>query len=163
MILYFLRHGEAGFEAATDADRELTLKGEEAAIHIGLFCRRAKINFTHALVSPLTRAQQTARYVLENLPPVKVETSEHITPDANPRNFFEELQHFPDSSAILLVSHEPFCSTTISQLINNAGHSAIIMKTTSLACVEVHLPVGKGMGKLHWLISSDIARNVLAE
>ena len=161
MILFFLRHGEAGYNAATDADRELTIEGEEASKQIGLFCKKNGIVFTHALVSPITRAQQTAKLVLENLPPVTIETCEHLTPNSDPRNLFEELKHFTDSNVILLVSHEPFCSTAISQLINGAGQAAVIMKTTTLACVEVHLPVGKGMGKLHWLIPHNVVKNIL--
>ncbi len=163
MILFFLRHSEAGYNAATDADRELTIEGEESAKQIGIFCRKAGIVFTHALVSPITRAQQTARLVLDQLPPITIESSEHLTPNSDPRNLFDELKHFTDSSVLLLVSHEPFCSNAISQLINGSSQSTIVMKTGTLACVEVHLPVGKGMGKLHWLIPHLVVKKMLAE
>ncbi|MBW7888037.1 MAG: phosphohistidine phosphatase SixA [Bacteroidetes bacterium] len=163
MILYFLRHGEAARTSGIDADRALTLEGEEASKQIGSFCRKTGIAFTHALVSPYTRAQQTAEFVLKNYPHVSKETCEYLTPDSDPRNLFNELKHFLDSSSILLVSHEPFCSTAISQLISGGERSALVMKTTSLACVEAHLPIGKGLGILHWLITSDIVKKSLVE
>jgi phosphohistidine phosphatase len=164
MLLYFLRHGEAGFNAPTDADRELTLEGEHASRNIGNFCVQTGIQFTHAFASPLTRAQQTAKFLLEEIPhSPNLEILEHLAPDSDPQNLFQILHSFTMGSKILLVTHEPFVSSCIAKLISSSNDSYIVMKTTSFACIDVQLPVGRGMGKLQWLISSDIIKRIIRD
>ncbi|MFA6437944.1 MAG: phosphohistidine phosphatase SixA [Bacteriovoracaceae bacterium] len=161
MVLYFLRHGQAGHHYATDFERELTDEGKHASKNVGKFCAAMNIHFTHALVSPLIRAQQTAHGVLKKVADVPLTETEHLTPESDPRNLLELLRTFPNDSRVLLVTHEPFVSTCISTLISGSEVAHIVMKTTSFACVETHgIPV-KGSGKLRWLLTPDMLENLI--
>ncbi len=161
MILYFLRHGEAGMNFASDFERELTDGGLGASRSIGAFFKKADISFTNVISSPLIRAKQTAQVVVKNFPGTQIEESEFLTPDSDPKNLFNFLQSFTSGSKILLVTHEPFASTCISTLINGTETANLVMKTTSLACVETHGTPTRGNGKLQWLIPSDIIRQLI--
>jgi len=160
MKLYFLRHGEAG-AAASDADRELTDIGERDAMNIGVLCRNAHIHFSHVLSSPITRARQTARLVIKEHDPITIEESEHLTPDADPKNLFEQLRSYTNESRILCVTHEPFVSTCISILISGMESTHIIMKPASFACVETVGTPSRGNGKLLWLLNTEMIKNML--
>lgn len=158
MKIFFLRHGEAGASSTSDFDRELTETGETDSRNVGSFCLNAKIHFTHVLVSPITRAQQTARLVMEQLPAAPMEESNFLTPDANPKNLFEHLRSFTSGSLILCVTHEPFASTCISTLISGSETAHVVMKPASFACVETVGVPSRGNGKLLWLVNTDIIR-----
>ncbi|MFA6468488.1 MAG: phosphohistidine phosphatase SixA [Bacteroidota bacterium] len=156
MVLYFLRHGQAGHDFPTDFERELTEEGKHASKIVGKFCSELHIHLTHAFASPLVRAQQTAHAVLKKLPEITLSESEHLTPDADPRNLLELLRTLPNDSRVLLVTHEPFVTACISKLISGSEATHVIMKTTSLACIETHGSLVKGCGKLRWLLTPDI-------
>lgn len=161
MKLYFLRHGEAGHNGASDFERELTERGETDSKNIGAFCQKTKIFFTHVLVSPLVRAKQTARLVMDQLPAVPVEETEFLTSSSDPKNLFNLLRSFTNESRILCVTHEPFASTCISTLISGTESAHIVMKPASFACVETDGPPTRGNGKLLWLHNADLIRSLL--
>jgi phosphohistidine phosphatase len=160
MKIYFLRHGEAG-AAVSDVDRALTDIGERDSYNIASLCRRSLITFNHVLTSPILRAQQTARIAIAYHPGITPEETEHLTPNADPKNLIQLLRSFTNESHILCVTHEPFVSACISSLISGTESSHIIMKPASMACVETYGAPSRGSGKLLWLITTDIVRNVL--
>ncbi len=143
-------------------ERELTDDGECASRNVGKFCAKANIHFTHAFVSPLVRAKQTAQLVLNELPKVKLEETEFLTPDTDPKNLFTLLQSFTSDSRILLVTHEPFVSTCISTLISGTKTANIAMKPASFVCVETNGVPSRGNGKLLWLVTSDMMKKLLS-
>lgn len=161
MVLYFLRHGQAGHNYATDFERELTESGKNASKDIGLFCAEMNIHFTHALVSPLVRAQQTAHLALKQFHDVALKSTEHLTPESDPRNLLNELRSYPTSARILLVTHEPFVSTCISTLISGSETAQVAMSTASFACVETLGAPARGNGTLRWLVTSDMLQEIL--
>jgi phosphohistidine phosphatase len=161
MLLYFLRHGQAGHHYPSDFDRELTDEGKHASKNVGKFCALMGIHFTHALVSPLVRAQQTAHAVLKKVADVPVTNTEHLTPESDPRNLLELLRSYPHDSRILLVTHEPFVSACISTLISGNEAAHVAMKTTSFACIETHGALVKGGGKLRWLLTPDMVEKLV--
>lgn len=160
MKLYFLRHGEAG-AAASDAVRELTEIGQRDSLNIGLLCRNAHINFSHLLSSPIARAKQTAQLVVKEHTPIAIEETEHLTPDADPRNLFELLRPYTSDSRILCVTHEPFVSSCISLLISGTESTHVVMKPASFACVETVGTPSRGNGKLLWLLNTEMIKNML--
>ena len=161
MTLYFLRHGEAGMNFPSDFERELTDSGKIASQQVGKFCKKLNIEFTHIFTSPLIRAKQTAQEIANNFPNITIEESEFLTPDCDPKNLYNFLHSFTSSSRILLVTHEPFVSTCISTLISGMEITNIIMKTTTLACIETHGSPIRGNGKLLWVIPSDIVQQMI--
>lgn len=160
MKIFILRHGEAE-TGSPDFDRELTELGEADSRNVGAFCLRTINYFTHLLVSPITRAKQTARLVMEPLPAASMEECEFLTPDSDPKNLFNHLHSFTNESRILCVTHEPFASTCISTLISGNETSHIMMKPASFACVETVGVPSRGNGKLLWLVNPEILRSVV--
>ncbi|KAB2921459.1 MAG: phosphohistidine phosphatase SixA [Bacteroidetes bacterium] len=156
MKLYFLRHGEASNRAATDADRELTELGAADAVRAGAFLAAKRIVLTRVLTSPLLRAQQTADRVLSSLGPVPREVTEHLVPSSDPRNLYHLLRSFTNESRILLVTHEPFVSRCIAELISGSEAAQVQMKPATLAYVETDGVPGRGNGRLKWLVRPDI-------
>ena len=162
MKIYFLRHGEAGYQSASDNDRKLTTGGIESSKAVAQFCRKLELNFTAIYTSPILRAQQTAECIQQHYPHLTVTSSGYLTPDANPDDILRDLTHHTNDSSILLVTHEPFASNCISMLIHGTDQLRIVMKTTSLACVEIDGIVSRGTGRLLWLASSENIRRLLS-
>lgn len=161
MILFFLRHGEAGHHYETDFERELTNDGKHASTNVGKFCAKMNIHFTHALVSPLVRAKQTAHAVLQKLPAVSLVETEHLTPESDPRNLFEFLRSYSNDSRILLVTHEPFVSTCLSSLISGTEGVNLVMKPATIVSVETTGAPSRGNGRLRWLVTPQIIEHLL--
>ena len=161
MVLYFLRHGQAGHNFPSDFERELTDDGRHASKNVGKFCAKINIHFTHAFVSPLVRAKQTAHAVLQKLPNVTLIETEHLTPDSDPRNLFELLRTNSNENKILLVTHEPFVSSCISLLISDSENVNVVMKPATIACVETTVSPAPGNGRLKWILSPQIIEHLL--
>ena len=161
MMLFFLRHGQAGHNFPTDFERELTDEGKLASTNVGKFCAEMNIHFTQAFVSPLVRAKQTAKAVLKKLPEIKLIETEFLTPESDPENLFELLGAYSNDSKILLVTHEPFVSSCISTLIGGTETIHIVMKPATIACVETNGSPVRGKGTLRWHITPQILDHLL--
>ncbi|MGA7159446.1 MAG: phosphohistidine phosphatase SixA [Bacteroidota bacterium] len=156
MRLYFLRHADAEAEGDTiDIDRQLTSEGIAETECIINAVRTLKLNFNAVLTSPMIRAKATAEIIVKQFPSVRVQILEQLISTADPQNLFRELQSFPRDSRVLLVSHKPFVSRCIANLINMTGESKISIKKASLSCVEVGFPVQRGAGVLLWLLTNE--------
>ncbi len=157
MILYFLRHGEAGTNFSSDAERELTDRGIASVRSVGKFLSARNILITRLLCSPLLRARQTAETLVQEIPPIDLEVTEHLTPESDPKHLLMLLRNFLPESAILCVTHEPFASTCLSTLISGNESANIAMKTAAIACVETNGFPSRGNGRLLWLIPPDVS------
>ena len=149
MQLYILRHADADTEAASDAARTLSEKGEEQARKVAQFCRSQGIQPAVIFASPLVRAQQTARPVARELK-VALTTANWLACGARAEVILGELAALGDVPAVMLVGHEPDCGHLIAHLIGAQGGSIHVRKA-SLALVEVLLP-RKGGGRLEFSI-----------
>ncbi len=161
MNLYFLRHGEAGFNAPTDFDRELTTGGEQAASNVGRFCAKSSIHFSRILTSPLVRATQTANFVQQELPDTTIEECEFLTPDSDPRNLLEHLRSFSMDSSLLLVTHEPFVSACISSLISGTESVNIQMRPATLVHIETSGVPSRGNGRVRSILPPAVIEALL--
>ncbi len=146
---------------SSDFERELTDKGVTASQSVAEFCKTTNITFTHIITSPLIRAKQTAQEFVKYFPGIPIMESEFLTPNSDPKNLFNFLRPFTSGSSILFITHEPFVGTFISTLISGIETANVMMKPTSLACVETHGSPIHGNGKLLWLISSDIIQQIV--
>ncbi|HLP15426.1 MAG TPA: phosphohistidine phosphatase SixA [Bacteroidota bacterium] len=155
MILYFIRHGEAGTAAPSDFERTLTNKGEHDLQHAGRALKSMMKRAHHLFASPYVRAQQSASILNGYFENLKIESCDHLTPGADPRNLFAELQHCTNDSNVLLVSHEPFISSCISTLTFGSAEGRIAIRPASVACVSVGPILERGSGRLEWLMSAD--------
>jgi phosphohistidine phosphatase len=155
MILYFIRHGEAGHVAPSDFERTLTTRGEGTVHGVGSALAGIVGRVHGILASPLVRAQQTAGILREYFDTATIETCEHLTPSAEPAHLLAELRHYTNDSNILLVSHEPFVSTCISYLTYGSTDARINIKPASVGCVHVGAMLERGAGRLDWLVTAE--------
>ena len=109
MILW--RHAEAA-DGTPDHDRELTAKGVKQAEKIAAFLQRHLPEHSRILVSPATRAQQTAatftkRYTL----------APSIAPGASTQAVLQAA-HWPEAGGtVLVVGHQPTLGEVAAQLL----------------------------------------------
>jgi phosphohistidine phosphatase len=110
-VIYLLRHGEAeDGDAAGDASRRLTEKGERQARDAGRALAELGIGIDACLASPKVRARETARLACEALG-VEVEETEALRGGA-----FDALELAAGRGDVLLVGHEPDFSAEVGRL-----------------------------------------------
>ena len=156
MILFLLRHGDAIRDTRVhDSDRALSDFGKQQATVVGKFLRTGKAGIEHILCSPLLRAQQTAAAVLDEIGPITLSTTEHLTSSSDPRHILRELSEL-NRETVLLIGHEPHLSTTISVLLAGDERSRVLMNPCSLACLRAVASPKYDKTILQWLILSLI-------
>jgi phosphohistidine phosphatase len=155
LTLYILRHAEAEPDARSDAERALTSKGRDQAKAVGRFCHENEIYPALILVSPLVRAQQTAKLVGKELgDKTKLETAEFLAAGMNPALAFSHLNKFADPGPLMLVGHEPDLSEFIAAAIGSASEG-IRLRKAGLA--KLTLPEAKpGVGTLDFLLTPKL-------
>lgn len=138
MKLYFLRHADAQ-PGADDAARELTPKGERQCAQLGEFLRDNGTVFDAAYTSPLVRAQQTARLVLEQSNRghgISIEIVKELSNECGFEEFFKWLSKIPDANKVLLTGHAPTMGARACAMLGIADAEAMEMPKASLICVE---------------------------
>ncbi|HTR80666.1 MAG TPA: phosphohistidine phosphatase SixA [Bacteroidota bacterium] len=159
MRLFFLRHADADSSGqTTDTDRMLTQTGIDEASIVAAAIAAMKLDITLIFTSPFVRARQTADIVAKQFPSIKVQALNYLLSNSDPQSLFRELQSFPRDARALLVSHEPFISRCIANLIGFSGDAKISIKKATLSCVEVGSPVQRGAGILLWLMTNEQLR-----
>ena len=162
MQVFIMRHGEAGHQAATDAQRALTPRGREESQRVAtwLAAQYSKITevdtagIERALVSPYLRAQQTFDVVKPLLPAIKeTEIWDALTPDCTPRPVADYLTALAASglSSVLVVSHLPLVGYLVADLCT--GEVPPMFATSGLA--HLHIDASTGQGKLLRLIQPN--------
>lgn len=150
MLIYFMRHGEAGYDAPSDFERDLTPRGraqvlKQAEIH------RAEIReVDRVFSSPITRARQTCNLVMEVTGKPLHEVEEvpwlrhECSADAAIRSLRNALGDDFEGS-VALFSHQPLASQFLS-LLCNLPAVEVPMGTASLARVDCgHVVAGLGV------------------
>jgi phosphohistidine phosphatase len=155
VILYFLRHGEAGQAwPHNDEQRPLSAEGEAELLAAASTWQRLKLRPDVVISSPLVRAEQTARLLCEGIGhaagPV---IDERLRPGAEWGDMARALADHPDAARACFVGHEPDFSRVVAQL---TGASSIRMRKGGLACVEFYGVPEPGSGELAWLLDPDL-------
>ncbi|WP_404983692.1 phosphohistidine phosphatase SixA [Cobetia marina] len=164
MSVLIMRHGEAS-SGSPDASRELSARGREEARRMGQWLahqlpakRRARLTL---VVSPFTRAQQTAQEVSSalKLAGEQQTTLEIITPDDPLTPVLDWLQtHVPPCSEAreprdwLIISHNPLVSSLASALVDGPGSTQLAFATASLAWLDADIWAA-GLADLHHFVS----------
>lgn len=154
MILYFLRHGDAGSAAAGMADDErlLTDSGIAALRAAAPVWRRLNLRPDVILTSPLPRARQTADLFCEAIGGQPV-SDDGLRPGATWGKMARAMAAHPDARRVLFVGHEPDLSSAISEL---SGAGSVRMRKGSLACLEFYGIPEAGAGEIAWLLDPDL-------
>lgn len=148
MKIYILRHGDASYQAPSDAERALTDRGKSET-HTLLSQQLSNIERPCRVISsPYRRAQETAAIAAEHLSVGSVDTWDCLQPSGHIQHVLNGLEAIA-SSNVMLVSHQPL----VGQLINQFAAlepGRYSMGTSALAALSVEelLP---GCMDLLWL------------
>lgn len=153
MILYFLRHGDAGQPRATnDDDRELTATGRSELEAARSLWRRLNLRPDVVISSPLPRALQTAEVLCDAIGGTPV-TDDRLRPGAGWGELARALAAHPDARRVMFVGHEPDLSSAIVEL---TGAASVRMRNGGLACLEFYGVPEPGSGEIAWLLDPDL-------
>jgi phosphohistidine phosphatase len=154
MKIYIMRHGEAEMFASSDAERQLTKRGEQASVAVAQKCVSMGITeFDQVLVSPYIRAQQTWQQISQCFTAKQLQNSDDITPYGDAFDVAQFLYAMAQTSkldSILLVSHLPLVGYLTAELAQ--GISPPMFPTSGLACVEVDAQ--RQSGELLWHVNA---------
>ncbi|TQV67677.1 phosphohistidine phosphatase SixA [Exilibacterium tricleocarpae] len=148
MDIFVLRHGEAEPHAERDHQRRLTQRGEADVLNTLQRGLPELEGVQKILVSPYTRAQQTADIAADLLPGRMLMTTETLVPGGDPAKLaalIEQLQ----LDRVLLVGHQPLAGTFTDWLCD-LEPGRYRMGTSALVFIETQW-VAAGCGTLRWL------------
>ena len=153
MILYFLRHGDAGSAGAmSDEARELTDSGIAALTAAAPLWRRLNLRPDVVLSSPLPRARRTAELFCDAVGGSPL-TDDRLRPGASWGEMARSMSAHPDARRVLFVGHEPDLSAAIVEL---TGAASVRMRKGGLACLEFYGTPEPGGGEIAWLLDPDL-------
>lgn len=159
MEIYLLRHGiaEDAAPGKPDADRALTDAGRQKLRRVLARARAAKVDPDVILSSPYRRALETAEVAVESLHhDGKVVPIAALTPDANPRDTWEEIRARKSEDSILLASHEPLMSSLLAFLLNTPA-LLVDFKKAALARVDCDRFGPEPHATLKWILTPATA------
>jgi phosphohistidine phosphatase len=158
MIVYLLRHGDAGDPRPRDDDaRELTDKGRRRLRTAAGLWKRLHVAPELVISSPLPRALQTAELLVEGLglsPGVTVD--ERLRPGAEWSEFAAAAADHGPAEQVALVGHDPDLSDALAFL---SGAASIGLRKGGMACLELEGEPGPGGARLRWLLDPDLYRD----
>lgn len=141
MRLFIMRHGDAGFNAASDYERSLTDKGRERVLQVADYLKKHKVNPEKLLISPYTRTLQTASILQASLdiPASCMALSDAVVPEADPRKAVPML---PDMGLWVIVSHMPFVDRLMSFLTEGHCQGISPFYTAQITELDVCASIG---------------------
>jgi phosphohistidine phosphatase len=129
-MIWLLRHGDAeAGEGKSDAERDLTEKGERQSIVAGNALKALGVELDVCLTSPKLRAKRTAELACEALG-VDVEDDDRLA-----GGDFDPLEVAEGRGEVMLVGHEPDFSSAVARVTG----SRVKMKKGGIAAIDDHL------------------------
>jgi phosphohistidine phosphatase len=160
MILYFLRHANAGqpkLDPAKDEKRTLDNLGIEQSHDVGHALAALNLKVDVILSSPLPRALQTAEIVAVEIRHMdKIVTDDALRPEASYADFQDLLDRYRKTESLMLAGHNPSLTEFINKFLAGGGSfKGIELKKGAVAKLEKE---GKGAPTLKWLLPPKVAR-----
>jgi phosphohistidine phosphatase len=159
MEIYLLRHAAAedAPPGMKDADRALTPEGREKLKRVLKRAKHVGVEPGVILSSPYRRALETAEMAAEVLGyKRKVVLTEALVPNASPHDVWQEIRSRKDEAAILLSSHEPLMSATVSLFLGNPA-MLVDMKKSALVRLDCDRFGPEPRGILKWMLTPATA------
>jgi phosphohistidine phosphatase len=129
-VIWLLRHGDAeAGEGKSDADRELTEKGERQSREVGKALKALGVELGVCLTSPKVRARRTAELACESLG-TPIEEDDRLA-----GGDFDPLELAAGRGEVMLVGHEPDFSSAVAMVTG----SRVKMKKGGIAAIDDHL------------------------
>ena len=152
MKLYLLRHATAADIAPSDAERPLTMQGEEEARFVGVAFTKLGARPTRIFTSPLLRARQTAEIaaVAMNFAG-QIEPLDELQNQASTADVLRELKGRGNFVEALLVGHIPSLSELLAALLASENSDALAFGKAGAACVEL-MELRPKAGRLCWFM-----------
>ena len=123
------------------------------------------VEFDTIITSPLKRAHQTASIVSKIF---NIESNlmnwDELQPEGNRIELYRKLaseQLFKQESAVLIVGHEPYLSSLISEIISETNASShVVLKKAGLAKIRITSQAQTTHGELEWLLTPKPMKNI---
>jgi len=162
MNLYLARHGEAvatGGSVVRDADRPLSVRGEEDAILMGRILAQICPALEMVITSPLLRAVRTGEIMGSEISSHPVFTvSNHLAPGFRYKNLYDELVVLCGDGDVLAVGHQPDLSGFIAYLITGSSAASVAMAPGAVARLTIQAGKSRPDAVLEWLLTPQVAR-----
>src|SRR5271156_3824036 len=163
MIIYFLRHANAGQSLSNlkrDEKRALDKEGIEQCGIVGRALAALDVQVDTIISSPLKRSAQTASLVGNELSyEGKLQLEDALRPAATYADFRRLLEKYAKQESIMVVGHNPNLSEFLGRSISEAGCEAgVELKKGAVAKVEM----GRNAAVLQWCLTPKILRSVYA-
>jgi len=145
MQVLIMRHGDAQLEAASDAQRPLTVRGSDESRLMACWLSTRILDTDRVLVSPYLRAQQTLDVLRQELVlPEEEERLPELTPGGDVDLVCCYLQTLANEGlgSVMIVSHLPLVGYLVADLC--AQEQAPMFATSAVACVDLDADSGKG-------------------
>jgi phosphohistidine phosphatase len=163
MIIYFLRHANAGqhlLNPTKDEKRALDKDGIEQCGYVGRALASIDVHVDIIISSPLKRATQTASLVGNEMGyEGKLQIDSALRPQATVSDFRRLLEKYAGQESIMVVGHNPNLSQFLGAVISESGCEASVeLKKAAVARVEMR----RSSGTLHWCLTPKALRAVYA-
>ena len=165
MDLYLVRHAVA-FDRdykrwPNDADRPLTPEGEDdfrlAAGDLSSIVPQVEM----VLSSPYVRAWQTAEILSEEASWPAPDIFSVLKPEVPPHEVALALRTYAAADSLALVGHRPSLHELAAYLLTGEGDMLNIgLKKGGAACIQFDDAPERGAGKLRWLLTPKILRDI---
>jgi phosphohistidine phosphatase len=161
MIVYFLRHANAGQRLASpkkDEKRGLDKEGIEQCGYVGRALAALEVQVDTIVCSPLKRSTQTAALVGNEMGHEgKLQIDPALRPEATFPEFQKLLEKYARQEAIMVVGHNPNLSEFLGRTISGAGCEAVAeLRKGAIAKVELR----RTSGSLQWVLTPKILRTL---
>jgi phosphohistidine phosphatase len=161
MIIYFLRHANAGQSVVNpkkDEKRALDETGVEQCGYVGRALTALDAQVDVIISSPLKRAAQTASLVGNEMGyEGKLQLDNALRPEASFADFRKLLDKYAKYEAILVVGHNPNLSEFLGRLITETDCEAgVELKKGGVAKVEL----GRNSAVLNWSVTPKMLRTL---
>jgi phosphohistidine phosphatase len=159
MIIYFLRHANAGqkkLNPKKDEKRPLDDEGVRQCTQMGRVLSAMQVSVDAVISSPLKRATQTAALVANEIGyEGKLYLDDSLRPESSYEQFRDVLRKHSKAEAVMVVGHNPNFSEFLGHTIaTNGNRSFVDMKKGAVAKVESEQ---KKM-VLQWMLTPRLAR-----
>lgn len=161
MIVYFLRHANAGERVASpkkDEKRALDKEGIEQCGYVGRALAAMEVQVDAVISSPLKRSTQTAVLVGNEMGHEgKLVIDPALRPAASFADFRKLLDKCSRMESIMVVGHNPNLSEFLGRVISGSGcEAAVELKKGAVAKVEVY----RNSGSLQWCFTPRMLRSL---
>ena len=161
MIIYFLRHANAGehlMNPKKDEKRALDQAGIEQCGYVGRALAALDVHVDAVISSPLKRATQTASLVGNEMGHEgKLLLEDALRPGASFADFRRMLSKYGKLESIMVVGHNPNLSEFLGRTVSETGCEADIdLKKGAVARVET----ARSSGALNWCLTPKILRTL---